>query len=133
MTSTLGKPLRPLSVPEESLTQIRFYPTEESLPHELHFPITPELFGIEKDGATVEVNVRKGGETTALLLLNQRLLVERSAFQHGFMLPNQSNPDLVLGVSLSPALRFGEFHIPFLLNVGWGWETTQKWTILNRV
>jgi hypothetical protein len=77
------------------------------LPHEINFPVTPEQFGIRQEKA-IKMNSRKGGEREALILFQKRLDIEKSAFEKGFMLPNHSNPDLILGASLSPCLRFGE-------------------------
>lgn len=49
-----------------------------------------------------------GGETMALMSLDNRIKVEEVAYRQGFYLPNQANPDLVgPPTSQSAALRFG--------------------------
>jgi len=73
---------------------------------QLHFPMTPEVFGISKEKAVGE-NMRKGGETEGIILLEKRLAIEKQAFEQGLMLPNHTNPDFINGASLSPHLRFG--------------------------
>ena len=94
---------------------IKFYNYDDPLPGEILFPIYPETFGVEKETA-VPKNYRQGGEHNALAFLQKRLAIERAAFEKRQILPNHSNPDLTMGISMSPALRFGKFKIVSLDN-----------------
>jgi len=103
----LGKPPRPSPSLEPGKDNINFLSKIlNGSQTEINFPVTPEQLGIRKEKA-IEANPRKGGEKVALILLQKRLDIEKSAFEKGCMLPNHSNPDLFLGASLSPYLRFG--------------------------
>ncbi|XP_017145329.1 cryptochrome-1 [Drosophila miranda] len=69
----------------------------------------PEHFNIYSDnmGFLAKINWR-GGETQALALLEERLKVERNAFERGYYLPNQANPNIQEAPkSMSAHLRFG--------------------------
>ncbi|CAL8074616.1 unnamed protein product [Orchesella dallaii] len=110
VASTLGKPERPLSAPNTEPEKINFLKMtgddDDPALCQLHFPMTPEVFGISKEKAVGE-NMRKGGETEGIILLEKRLAIEKQAFEQGLMLPNHTNPDFINGASLSPHLRFG--------------------------
>jgi len=70
---------------------------------------TPEHFNVYGDnmGFLAKINWR-GGETQALLLLEERLKVEQHAFERGFYLPNQALPNIHdTPKSMSAHLRFG--------------------------
>lgn len=61
-----------------------------------------------------------GGETQALKLLQNRLAIEKSAFDGGYFLPNQANPDLLgAPTSQSAALRFGCLSVRRYLSILW--------------
>lgn len=117
MASSLGKPERPLEAPTLAGTdgEINFHSMDgiedgnDITQCQIHFPITPEFFGITREKAISE-NLRKGGESEAILLLQKRLAIEKKAFEKGLMLPNHANPDFINGTSLSPHLRFGMWN-----------------------
>ncbi|KAH8280088.1 hypothetical protein KR018_007531 [Drosophila ironensis] len=79
-----------------------------SLGHLEQIP-TPEHFNIFSDNmGFLAKMIWRGGETQALLLLEQRLKVEQHAFERGFYLPNQALPNIQdTPKSMSPHLRFG--------------------------
>lgn len=95
---------------------LKFYNYDDPLPGEILFPIAPENFGVEQEDA-VPKNYRQGGEQNALAFLQKRLVIERAAFERRQILPNHSSPDLTMGISMSPALRFGNYFsiLPLLV------------------
>ncbi|EDW83799.1 uncharacterized protein Dwil_GK13802 [Drosophila willistoni] len=106
----IGLPPRPTNDP--NWNNVGFVEISQELQRELkylqHFP-TPEYFNIYCDnmGYLAKINWR-GGETEALLLLQERLKVEQSAFERGYYLPNQALPNILdTPKSMSPHLRFG--------------------------
>lgn len=70
---------------------------------------SPSDLGVFPEDLNSEKMIRwVGGESEALKYLEKRLKVEEKAFQEGYYLPNQANPDLNgPPLSLSPALRHG--------------------------
>ncbi|XP_042235511.1 cryptochrome-1-like isoform X2 [Homarus americanus] len=107
VAQTLGLPPRPC--PDPDWSNVLFGEISDELAAKLklcpHVPKPEELGCTKKNG---ECPVYVGGEHPALLHLADRLRVEEEAFQDGYILPNQVNPDL-LGppMSMSAALRFG--------------------------
>lgn len=107
VAQALGPPPRPCPNPEWD--NIMFGEISDELAKKLklypHVP-TPEELGYTQDCGESPVYV--GGERAALAHLEDRLRVEEDAFEDGYILPNQVNPDL-LGppMSMSGALRFG--------------------------
>lgn len=100
-----GAPPRPVSFPVFHNIELPVCPD-----HDRKFGIpTPQTLGVFADSEQMERhNKWKGGETKALELLEKRLVVERKAYEEGYVLPNQYIPDL-LGepTSMSAHLRFG--------------------------
>ncbi|KAL9895760.1 circadian regulator cryptochrome [Glossina fuscipes fuscipes] len=80
----------------------------EKLPGFTEIP-QPEQFNVFAEDLNRLALVKwKGGETEALILLEERLKVEGEAFKRGYYLPNQANPNILeTPKSMSPHLRFG--------------------------
>lgn len=103
---TLGLPPKPS--PNPDLEDVTFGEVSDELA--LKIKLYPQVPSPEEQKYTRngESPIYIGGETAALALLKNRLIVEENAFRDGYILPNQVNPDL-LGppLSMSAALRFG--------------------------
>lgn len=106
VTSTIGPPPRPVEDPDF---------TDISLPvsqnHDKQFGI-PTLEDLNVRPECEEQNKRLvewlGGESKALELLAIRMKHEETAYENGYVMPNQYHPDLLSPpLSLSAHLRFG--------------------------
>ncbi|KAM7361384.1 circadian regulator cryptochrome [Cochliomyia hominivorax] len=106
----IGLPPRP--VPDPDWQNVKFHKLNEKLIMELQvfleFP-SPEDFNVYPDNLSYLAKVKWiGGETQALLHLQQRLKVEENAFKCGYYLPNQAKPNILESPkSMSAHLRFG--------------------------
>lgn len=70
-------------------------------------PDSPNELGIDEENAH-QINQKWfGGETRALLALDERMWLELKAFEHGDYLPTQETDLISESKSLSPALRHG--------------------------
>ncbi|XP_043946773.1 cryptochrome-1 [Drosophila biarmipes] len=106
----IGLPPRPAADPRlDDVSFVELAPElRRSLGYFEELP-TPEHFNVYGDnmGFLAKINWR-GGETQALLLLEERLKVEQHAFERGFYLPNQALPNIHdTPKSMSAHLRFG--------------------------
>nr|ACJ08741.1 cryptochrome [Sarcophaga bullata] len=106
----IGLPPRP--VPDPDWHNVKFVKLSEKLIKDLGVFLespTPEDFSVYPDSLSYLAKVKWiGGETQALLHLDQRLKVEESAFKCGYYLPNQAKPNILESPkSMSAHLRFG--------------------------
>uniref|UniRef100_UPI00220F120B Light receptive cryptochrome n=1 Tax=Platynereis dumerilii TaxID=6359 RepID=UPI00220F120B len=110
VTDLLGKPETPHPDPDFSHVQM---PVSDDFDDKFGLPTLKEL-GCEPECEEQEkpFNKWQGGETGALELLETRLMIERTAYKAGYIMPNQYIPDLVGPPrSMSPHLRFGALSI----------------------
>lgn len=107
---TIGLPPRP--APDPDWTNVKFGQIPQPLLLKLNafqkWPCPEDLKVYAEIVESVAHLKWVGGETQGLIQLNNRLTVERNAFQNGYYLPNQINHNLLgTAISMSAHLRYG--------------------------
>ena len=109
ITESIGPPKRPIGsvdLSDVEIIELENYPVILSSLTVFPQTPTPQMLGIEREGA--EEKVYKGGERLALKYLDRRVKWEKESFLQRSFLPNRREPDILNPPkSLSPDLKFG--------------------------